>query len=105
MDVIAERQLVAVFPDSGPASVHLRIGRPAPHPKGGWVCPVQAEGLQLWQGSSSIAGEDSWQALLLALRFVQAMLSAEAERGVVFHWEDGEYPLSVEELFSLHEIR
>jgi hypothetical protein len=104
MDVIAERRLVALFPDGGPVPVCLRVGRPAPHPKGDSVCPVQAEGLRLWEGPGEVFGVDSWQALTLGLRFLQSMLAAETERGAVFHWEGGERAVSVEELFALGEI-
>ena len=101
MDVIAEHRLVASYPDRGPAPVVLRVGRPYAHPKGSHACPVQAEGLRLWQGPRDIYGVDAWQALMLGLRFLQSMLTAEAERGVVFHWEDGEHAVTVEEIFAL----
>jgi uncharacterized protein DUF6968 len=100
MDVIAERRLIAIFPNAGPISVHLRIGRPAAHKEEGWVCPVQAQGLRLWQGPAKISGEDSWQALNLALLFLRRMLIAEAERGAEFHYEDGETPIRAQELFD-----
>ena|SRR5579871_4772773 len=104
MDVIAERRLEALYPDIGLTSIHLRIGRPVPRDERDWSCPVQVEGLRLWHGFGEFAGVDSWQALLLALGFVQAILSAEAERGVVFHWESSEDAISIEELFSLGKI-
>jgi hypothetical protein len=104
MDVIAERRLVALFPDTGPVPISLRVGRPVPHPQGDWVCPVQAEGLRLWQGPSEIFGAGSWHALMLGLRFLRSMLVAEADRGAVFHWEGAEEAISVETLFVLGEI-
>lgn len=104
MDVIAEYRLVATFPDGGPAPVVLRVGRPFAHPEGDHACPVQAEGLRLWQGPTDIRGVGTWHALMLGLRFLRDMLAAEAGRGAVFHWEGGEHPISVEDLFVLHPI-
>jgi hypothetical protein len=104
MDVIAEHRLVATFPDGGSGPVVLRVGRPYAHPKGDHACPVQAEGLRLWQGRNEIYGVGTWHALMLGLRFLRSMLAAEAGRGAVFHWEDGEHAVSVEELFVLGPI-
>ena len=101
MDVIAEHRVVATFPDSVLSAVVLRVGRPYAHPKGDHACPVQAEGLRLWQGPSDIFGVGTWHAMMLGLRFLRSMLAAEVERGAVFHWEGGEHAVSVEELFVL----
>jgi hypothetical protein len=104
MDVVAERRLLALFPDGASVPVCLRVGRPRPHPLGDWVCPVQAEGLRIWEGPSEFFGVGSWQALMIGLRFLREMLAAEMDKGAVFHWEDGEHAISLEELFSLHKI-
>ena len=101
MDVIAEHRMVATFPDSGPLAVCLRVGRPEPHPNG-YACEVQAEGLPGWQGPKKIFGVGSWQALLLGLRYLKIMLDYEVSRGAVFHWEDGEHVLRVEEIFGFY---
>jgi hypothetical protein len=105
MDVVAEHRLIATFSDSGAVPVWLRVGRPRPHPKGDWVCPVQGEGLRLWEGPSELFGVGSWHALMVGLRFLHEMLAAEVRQGAVFHWEDGEHAISVEELFVLHAIK
>ena len=104
MDVIAEYQLVAKLPDSDPVTVSLRIGRPTPHPRGDFVCSVQAEGLGLRQEPIEIFGVSSWQALMLGLWFMRSTLAAEVARGAKFYWEDGEHAISVEELFALHKF-
>ena len=104
MDVIAEHRLVATFPDGELVPVVLRVGRPYAHPKGDHACPVQAEGLRLWDGPSDIFGVGTWHALMLGLRFLRSMLATEAERGAVFHWEGAEHAVSVEELFVLGPI-
>jgi len=81
-EVIAERQATFEL-DHRSHVVYLRFGKPVypPNPAEGdpWWCPLQVEGL----GSGEIrpiAGEDSLQALLLALRFARDHLQAEAER-------------------------
>src|SRR5438876_681954 len=56
MDVIAEHRLEAHYPDGVVVSVCLRVGRPKPHSNGDYVCPVQAEGLRLWQGPKEFWG-------------------------------------------------
>ncbi len=61
----------------------MRVGCPvrAPRPKRGdpWWCPVQISGLGKRQ-LEKIPGEDSLQALILALEFVSRILPAEADR-------------------------
>jgi hypothetical protein len=103
MDVIAEHRLVVLYPDGELVPVYLRIGRPGPHPKGDFVCPVQAEGLRLWKGPAELAGVDTLHALMIALRFLHDMLSSEVERGAVLHWEGGNQSLQLSDLFGMHE--
>jgi hypothetical protein len=100
MDVIAEERLVATFLDGSPVPVVLRIGRPYAHSECDFACPVQAEGLRIWQGPKEFFGVSNWQSLMLALRFLRSMLATEVERGAVFHSEGGEDPIRVEELFA-----
>ena len=103
MDTLAEQQLAVLYSDGELVPVRLRIGRPSPHPKGDFVCSVQADGLRLWQGPTEFAGVSSFQALVLGLRFLYHVLSFEVENGAVVHWEDGEHTLDVHELFALHK--
>ena len=104
MEVIAERKLFALFPNGKTANVYLCVGRPAAHPNGDWVCPVHAEGLRLWQGPTNLFGVGSWHALMIGLRFLHKILSAEVQQGAVFHYEGGKQPIEVDELFMLHYI-
>ncbi|MEI7688351.1 MAG: hypothetical protein WCL32_25370 [Planctomycetota bacterium] len=104
MDVIAEHHLVATYSDGASGPVTLRVGRPFAHPLGDHACSVQAEGLRLWEGPKEIFGVGTWQALVLGLRLLRSILSAEAERGTVFRWESGEDAVSVDELFVLRML-
>ena len=103
MDVIAEHRVDVLYPDGELVPVRLRIGRPRPHPQGDHVCPVQAEGLRLWEGPAEFAGVGSLHALMIGLRFLRDMLSTEVERGAVLHWEGGKQHLTLDDLFVLHK--
>lgn len=88
--VIAERTLRLDRPGRRPTVVRLKFGRPvrAPRPERGdpWWCPVQITGLGKRQ-MEKVPGEDSLQALTLALEFVGRVLPVEAERaGVRLQW-------------------
>ena len=87
---IAERRLRLVRPRRRAAIVTVRFGRPvrSPRPERGdpWWCPVEIEGLGK-RRLNPIAGEDSLQALVLALEFVTQLLPLEAERaGAQIEW-------------------
>ncbi len=80
-DVIAERQLDARDASDAPISVIVRIGRPEPHPDGGWVCPLQILGL----GDEKVyaaGGEDSLQALLLGVKMARTHLEYRKDRSI-----------------------
>ena len=87
---VAERRLRLVRPRRRAAIVTVRFGRPvrSPRPERGdpWWCPVEIEGLGK-RRLNPIAGEDSLQALVLALEFVTQLLPLEAERaGAQIEW-------------------
>jgi hypothetical protein len=88
--VIADRQLKLERPRRRSTRVRVRIGCPvrAPRPTRGdpWWCPVQISGLGR-RRMEMIAGEDSLQALILALEFTSRVLPAEAARvGAHLQW-------------------
>ena len=103
MDMVAEQWLDVLYPEGEMVQVHVRIGRPQPHPagKGDWGCVVQAEGLRIWEGPSELFGEGSLHALMIAASFLHSMLSAEVERGAVPHWQGGAEALDIDGLFVL----
>ena len=81
--VVAERTLRLERPRRRASLVRVRFGRPvrAPRPERGdpWWCPVQVSGLGR-RRLKKLAGEDSLQALILALEFAGRVLPVEAER-------------------------
>src|SRR5437588_11108363 len=88
--IVAERRLRLIGPRRRPAIVTVKFGRPvrSPRPESGdpWWCPVAIAGLGK-RRLNPIAGEDSLQALVLALEFVTRLLPFEAERaGARLEW-------------------
>jgi hypothetical protein len=81
--VIAERALTLERPGRRSTVVRVKFGRPvrAPRPQRGdpWWCPVQISGLGRRQ-LEKVPGEDSLQALTLALEFVSRALPLDADR-------------------------
>lgn len=105
MDVIAELRLLVLYPDGAAVPVNMRVGRPVARTEGDWVCPVEAEGLRMWQGPDEIYGIGAWHALMMGQRFLREILTSEVRQGAVLHGEDGQESVSVEELFVQHEIK
>lgn len=86
--VIAERRLKVTRRTRRRSVARLEFGIPVrgPEPQDPWWCPVRlrGEGFDLFQ---AVAGEDSLQALLLALDFAtHALPSAAAAHGLQFEW-------------------
>lgn len=88
--VIAERTLTIDRPGRRSAVVRVKFGRPVRGPRpqrgGPWWCPVQISGLGKRE-MEKVPGEDSLQALTLALEHVSRVLPFEADRvGVRLEW-------------------
>ena len=81
--MIAERRVRLERPGRRATRVRVRFGFPvrAPRPERGdpWWCPVQIAGLGK-RHLENIPGEDSLQALILALEFASLILPDEADR-------------------------
>ena len=57
----------------------------APQPDGDdWCCPVRIKGLD--SKERRVFGVDSWQAMILALRLVEALLRHEVREGGELFW-------------------
>lgn len=101
-EAMAERDIVCVFPDGRRQRVRLGVGRPRPGLDSDWECPIRADGLVA--DLAAMPGVDSWSALVLAVRFLEGLLTAEVGRGTVLHWEDEgtsvSVPVTVPELFA-----
>ena len=85
----AELSLRARSAERGDFSVHVRIGPPVPSDRAPWACPMAIDGLL---GKVSDAyGEDSMQALCLALWFVAQQLHDFVQKGGRL-WNPGDDP-------------
>ena len=87
---VATRRLSFKGPGSRRRDVLVRIGRPVREPdatsRDPWWCPFEIVGLGR-RKLSAAAGQDSVQALVLALRGIEAMLVQRARRaGGVIEW-------------------
>ncbi len=69
VDVVARRELEFSGPDGSKHAVELVLGRPTEEPGGPWYCAYVIEA-QPFQRQMRIAGEDSMQAILLALKTI-----------------------------------
>jgi hypothetical protein len=59
---------------------------------------VAADGL--YSKLAPAVGIDSWQALMLAVRLLEDLLSTEVERGAILHWPDDTAAVSLARLFG-----
>jgi uncharacterized protein DUF6968 len=59
--------------------VQVSIGKPYSRDNGSWACPVELEGIH--DRIADIVGDDSLQALCLAVQFAGKLLAAFLQRG------------------------
>jgi hypothetical protein len=87
-----------VRPGGGRVSVTIAVGHPYPTSEGDWACPVEIDGLQ--GRLEDIAGEDSMQALCLAIRTARDLLTSfMADGGRVLDPGTGK-PVSLDDRFG-----
>jgi hypothetical protein len=75
--------------------VLVSIGKPAevPSPETWFHCPIQTSGLGKYDFRTTICGVDAFQAIELALRFVESRLAdIDAKSGGRLRWLDGTLP-------------
>ena len=85
--IAAEKIWFAVSPEGVEVDVVVSVGVPTRGEHGEWYSNVSM-GL-LDQTVCSIAGIDSWQAVGLAMRFVETQLRYFTEDGWRFYWSRG----------------
>jgi hypothetical protein len=99
MDLVAEQRIDFLYPDGQLVPVHVRLGRPYPHPKGDWACLVQTEGLPERTDPTELFGVGPMHALMIGARFLHLRLTAEVARGAVPHDECDRDVMSIDSLF------
>lgn len=96
-ELIAERLVYAVAKDGHGFQIHLMVGRPYQQDAGNWACPVALGGLH--GRLHDVRAEDSWQALILAIRLAEVLLGFFIEDGGKLYWEEGGEEMSLNDLF------
>ncbi len=79
MDAIATLDLVELTSSGKRSFVRVEVGRPRLNDQGSWACPVLISTID--EKVRDIQGEDSMQALCLALSFAHDMLQSVLNRG------------------------
>lgn len=105
-DPVAEVRFDCLSEDGATVEVMVRVHRPRrKNPDCPFACGVEAVGVSLHQSlipgetqTTDIYGEDSWQAMSLAMQFANSGMVHASKKGVVFQWE-GE-TLDMGELFA-----
>lgn len=96
-EFIAERIVYAVAKDGHGFQIRLMVGQPYQEEAGNWACPVS---LDDFQGRlHDVRAEDSWQALILAIRLAKTLLGFFIQDGGRLYREEGGEEMSLNELF------
>lgn len=93
---IAERVILAVSQDGSTCEVHLGVGTPYEITEDEWACPVRLDGLH--DNLRDQHGSDSWQALQLAFRLIEQLLTYFVEDGGKLYWPE------IGEKVTVHEL-
>lgn len=102
-ELIAERTIYAIDKDSRGFEIRLMIGKPYPDPPNVWACPVAMVGLH---GTfPDMRGVDSWQALMMAQRLIDGLLTGFVEDGGRLFYDENGDELAVSEVFSARAPR
>ena len=79
MNPIAALELMEVRPDGRRRPIRAQVGAPHYDERGSWACPVLLTSID--ETVKEIHGEDSMQALCLALGFIHTMLHSLLRQG------------------------
>lgn len=94
---MATLELVEITSADTRRPIRIEVGRPHPDGRGAWACSVLAQGLDA--KVREIYGEDSFQALCLAIRHVHTYLKCVLEQGSRLVHVDGAGEFSLEAYF------
>ena len=99
-DPIATLELVRVNPDNLRDPIHASIGRPQPDGKGAWGCSIFVNGIDAQE--RTIYGDDSMQALCLALGMIRFYLKEELRLGNRLVYSSGDDDFDVDVTFGVN---
>lgn len=91
--LIAETKMIGIYPDMREIEILASIGSPFRDLNGRWGCPAEISGIYGKLGP--VYGEDSMQALCLALKLVYTLLKDFIEKGgkLVHPYDKSDFPL------------
>jgi hypothetical protein len=97
-EIIAEKDLIGVNPDRSRFKIMLKIGKPYMVDGGQWACSVGAIGL--YKRLREIRGNDSLQALLQAIKFLQQLIEYFIDDGGILLSAVDETPVNMSDIFN-----
>jgi hypothetical protein len=101
--VIARTQFRRVADGEPEQDIHIEIGRPYETATGEWACSIAVRGLH--HDAAAMRGEDSFQALALALDLVRRLLQQSVDRGGRFQYPDTSEEVPLEALQTIPHFR
>jgi hypothetical protein len=89
---IAEVKLRLITKDDMRSDITIEICQPTQSKDGLWHTPIALHGDYGWK---NIFGEDSFQSLSLAIKFIRILLTSYLERGdrLVFQSDNSDFPI------------
>jgi hypothetical protein len=89
--IVANILIDALSLDGEAFQIELEVGTPYRCETGEWACPIALRGLH--DRLHDVHGEDSFQAICLAIRLAQMELQGFRERGGKLLMGNGDFPL------------
>nr|WP_315487885.1 hypothetical protein [uncultured Rhodoferax sp.] len=96
---VVQRELLARSVDGDEWPLNVRVWAPTPSELAPWSCLVEVD--RLFSPAKPIYGEDSWQAMQLALEFVGTMLQHFQLQGGILFRSDGDLSSGLRPLQAL----
>lgn len=96
-DIIAERDLAGIGPEGTKFQITLKLGRPYMVEGEEWACAVGAIGL--YKRMREVHGNDSFQALMRAIKMARRLLEYFIEDGGSLVAEEDGTPVEIAAIF------
>jgi hypothetical protein len=88
---VARTSIDAISPEGGAFTIDLEVGTPYQRETGEWACPVALHGL--YDRLAEACGENSFQALCMAISLAQDLLQSFRDKGGKLLMDDEDFPL------------
>lgn len=96
--VIAWEKIVLVRANGKVQPLTLGIGKPFFESEEVWRCRAKMDGLN--DTDPLVAGNDSWSALFIAIKYLKSRIQKEVNAGATLHRGENGKPCTIEELFG-----